>query len=128
MATTTTTTTATKGTRENPFILRQGNLFSLTIRVKKADGSAFDLTGFAGRSQMRKLPADPDPPVAVFTVSITSPTQGLATLTLGATLSAFPLIAAGLYVFDVEFENTTDPDDVVHGGSGFINVIQEVTR
>lgn len=128
MATTTTTTTAAKGTRENPFILRQGNLFRLTIRVKKADGSSFNLTGFAGRSQMRVLATDDDPPVAVFTVSITEPTQGLAELTLGATLSAFPQIAAGLYVFDVEFEDGGDPDNVVHGGSGFIKVVQEVTR
>lgn len=128
MATTTTTTTAQKGTRENPFILRQGNKFSLKVAVKKADLGAFDLTNYAGRSHMRLSGADPDPPVATFTVSILSATAGTAEVTLGATLSEHPLIAPDLYVFDIEFANTGDLDDVVHGGSGFIRVLQEVTH
>lgn len=125
------TSTAEKGSASNPFILTQGITFRLKNQVNKSiedGGGPFDLTGFTGRSQMRLGPEDVSTPVAEFTVSIPTPTNGLGLLTLGATLSTS--IAPGLYVFDIEYVDGGDPNNIISGTGGikYIQVIAGVTK
>lgn len=122
------TTDAPRGSRENPFCMRQGKRFAITVTVLKANKSPFNLTGYTGRAQLRKQTADLGAPVATFTVTNDPLITNKALVELGATITETILI--GLYVFDVEFENDIDPDDVVDGSNGVqnIEVKGEVTK
>lgn len=125
---TTTSTDAPRGSSQNPFCIRQGKQFCLVVTVTKANGSPFDLTGYTGRAQLRKQVADQGPPVATFTVTNDPTILNKATVKLGATITETLLV--GKYVFDVEFENDVDPDDVIDGSNGpqNIEVKGEVTK
>lgn len=105
-----------KGSAENPWVFVTGIRWPLITRVRRADGSPFSLTGKTGRSEIRRNPEDAGPPVATWTVTNHPTEAGRADLSIGATVTA--LIAPGKYVFDVEFEDDLDPDDVVKGSDG----------
>jgi hypothetical protein len=127
MASCSTTSTAANGSAQNPFVLTKGLTFTVITRVNRADGlGAFDLTGYTGRAQMRKLVSDIGTPVATFTVTNSATVTGRADAVIGATES--PAIPTGTYVFDIEFENDLDADDVIFGGRGYITVIDGVTK
>lgn len=122
------TTDAPRGSTENPFCMRQGKRFAITVSVLRANRSPFNLTGYTGRAQLRKQASDLGAPVATFTVTNDPLITNKALVELGATIT--PTILVGFYVFDVEFENDTDPDDVVDGSNGVqnIEVKGEVTK
>jgi hypothetical protein len=124
---------APKGSAENPFLLTQGITFRLTNKVKKSaekGGGPFDLTGFTGRSQMREDPESVGSPVADLTVTILSPeTSGCAEVSLDPSISVN--ILPGTYVFDIEYIDGLDPENIISGTGGtfrYIQVIPGVTK
>ncbi len=125
------TATTPKGTAGNPFLMTQGITFRLKNRVFKsaADGGGpFDLSGFTGRSQMREVAEDTGAALADFTVTITS-TTGLAEITLNASLSVS--IVPGSYVFDIEYVEIANPENIISGTGGVfqhIRVLAGVTK
>ena len=101
----------------------QGTTYSVTITVNDDTGSARNLTGYTGRSQMRRsyyTSAN-----TTFTVSITSPSTGEISITLTAAQTAN--VKAGRYVYDLELlnSNTATVERVVEG---IVTVYPEVTR
>lgn len=126
--TTTNIADAPRGSKENPFCMRKGKRFAITVSVLKANRSPFNITGYTGRAQLRRQASDLGAPVATFTVTNDPLVTNKALVELGATVTETLLI--GFYVFDVEFENDTDPDDVVDGSNGVqnIEVKGEVTK
>lgn len=128
--------TERNGTLEAPFLLKQGRTFLLVVTVQR-DGALVDLSSPArtGRGQMRASAADTGTPVASFDVSIRDPQtgtdKGKADVSLGATVSAataVPAVPVGVYQVDVEFENDTDPDDVIASDVFYVEVVAEVTK
>lgn len=106
-----------KGSANNPFQLTQGITFRLLNKVKKSlenGGGPFNLTGFTGRSQLRQDPEGVGTPVADFTVSILSPgTAGCAEVVLDPSISIN--IEPAVYVFDIEYVDGLDPENIVSG-------------
>ena len=101
----------------------QGTTYSVTITVNDDTGSARNLTGYTGRSQMRRsyyTSAN-----TAFTVSVTNPANGEISITLTAAQTAN--VKAGRYVYDLELvnSNTTTVERVVEG---IVTVYPEVTR
>lgn len=120
-----------KGSAENPFSMTQGISFKIKNTVLKSltdGGGPFDLTGYTGRSQMRIDPLDRGTPIADFTVTITSATEGKAEITLAASLSVN--FEPGLYVFDIEYVEDADPTNVISGTNEvlYIQVSPAVTQ
>ncbi len=117
---------APKGSAENPFLLTQGITWQITNKVKKSaekGGGAFDLSGFTGRSQMREDPAGTGPPIAELTVTILVPeTSGCATVSLAPSISVN--ILPGTYVFDIEYIDGLDPENIISGTNGAFLYIQ----
>ena len=104
-------------------IIDQGTTYSVTITVNDDTGSARNLTGYTGRSQMRRsyyTSAN-----TAFTVSVTNPANGEISITLTAAQTAN--VKAGRYVYDLELvnANSTTVERVVEG---VVTVYPEVTR
>jgi len=115
------------GSPENPHKITAGITFRVNVKVKTSTGAPFNLTGWTGRSQLRKLAQDTGDPVATFRVTVTDAVGGVAEVWLGATESL--TIPAGNYVFDVEFEKDIDPDEVIPGsGLQHACVVPGVTK
>ena len=101
----------------------QGTTYSVTITVNDDTGSARNLTGYTGRSQMRRsyyTSAN-----TAFTVSVTNPANGEISITLTAAQTAN--VKAGRYVYDLELvnANSTTVERVVEG---IVTIYPEVTR
>ena len=105
-----------KGSAANPHVFKSGLTWNLLARLKKADGSPFDLTGYTGRSEIRVNPEGAGPPVATWTVVINTTELGRADLELGALTTC--KIQPGNYVFDIEYELDSDPNKVLKGSEG----------
>jgi hypothetical protein len=114
--------------------VNQGSSFLLPVTVKKLDGTAFDLTDYAGgRGQIRKYHRSVDIVVS-FTVALLNPkTSGQLTVALTAAQTA--LIPAGeiatddrsTYLYDIEIYKTGDSSVLrILEGNAFIS--PEVTR
>jgi hypothetical protein len=78
----------------------QGDDYVVTVTVRNADGTAFPLTGYTGKAQIRRTPADSGPVVAEFSAVIQAPNLVVLTLTNAQTL---PL--AGTYFWDVQIQS-----------------------
>lgn len=116
-----------------PLTLKQGATFGpVELRIKKADGTAYDLTNSTLRGQLRKKALDVDV-IAAFAFAVTGVATGLATMTMSAvTTSAIPCgespdDEASQYTYDVEMV------DGVSGAvtallRGAVTVVREVTR
>ena len=101
----------------------QGTTYSVSIAVNDDTGSARNLTGYTGRSQMRRSYYSSTN--TAFTVAITSPTTGEITLNLTAAQTAN--VKAGRYVYDLELvkTNTLTVERVVEG---IVTVYPEATK
>ena len=101
----------------------QGTTYSVSIAVNDDTGSARNLTGYTGRSQMRRSYYSSTS--TAFTVAITSPTTGEITLNLTAAQTAN--VKAGRYVYDLELvkTNTLTVERVVEG---IVTVYPEATK
>jgi hypothetical protein len=114
--------------------IEQGAVLSLPLTLKNTNGTAFDLTGYTGRGQIRKFHRSTSI-IASFTVTI--PTTGeLITsgkLTVSLTAIETAAISAGeeitdeksKYVYDLEIISGATVKRILEG---FVFVSPEVTR
>jgi hypothetical protein len=102
-------------------IIDQGTTFSTSIYLTDDNGDAIDLTGYTGRSQMRKHYTSSNS--QSFTVSLNS-SLGIVTLSLSSSQTAN--LVAGRYVYDVEIINSSNV--VSRIVEGIVTVTPEVTR
>ena len=79
--------------------IEQGSDYVTTITLDDIDGIAFDLTGYTGKSQIRKSYYSANA-TAEFTITINNPTDGIIGINLNSANTAN--IAPGRYVYDVE--------------------------
>lgn len=104
------------------FIIEQGATFTTTVTVKAADATAFNLTGYTPRAQMRKSYYSSTK--TDFTAVITgAATDGKVTLSLTAAQTA--LLTDGRYVYDIEIDNNTSVFRVLEG---MVTVSPNVTK
>lgn len=106
-------------------IIEQGATFSLTITLKKPNKLPFDLSGYIGRSQIRKSYAATDV-IASFSVAVVSPQKdGKIVMSLtDEQTSSLPSISSGVY--DLELESPTG--EVTRVLQGKVTISPEVTR
>jgi len=98
----------------------QGTTFSTTINLTDDDDVAIDLTGYTGRSKMKKHYTSSNS--HSFTVSLGGNT---GVLTLSLTASQTSNIVPGRYVYDVELVDTSNV--VSRIVEGIVTVTPEVT-
>ena len=101
----------------------QGSDFALDLTLNEED-SAFDLTGYSARAQLRRRKNDTDP-AATFTCTIPNAAAGSIKIELSNSVTAS--LTAGIYYYDLElFQNQ---DSVVQRVlQGKAQVIREITR
>jgi len=99
----------------------QGTTFSTNISLTDDNGEPIDLTGYTGRSQMRKHYTSSNS--QSFTVSLSN-TSGVVSLSLAATQTAN--LIPGRYVYDVEVISAANV--VSRIVEGIVTVTPEVTR
>jgi hypothetical protein len=99
---------------------------TLTIQFKFTDNASnpVDMTG-TWTASIRANPADPDPPIATFTVDASAAATGTITISLPSATSAVLPVAVPL-VWDLEQTITSGPVRTTHRGS--ITVTEDVTR
>lgn len=100
----------------------QGSNVSVTILVTDSTGSARNITGYTGRSQLRRSYFSTSN--TSFTVTITNPTEGEVVLSMSADTSAN--LKYGRYVYDVELVSSTyNVERIIEG---IVTVYPEVTK
>jgi hypothetical protein len=101
----------------------QGTTYTASITVSDDAGLVRDLTGYTGRSQMRRSYYTTSN--TAFTVTITAPLTGV--VTLGLTSAQTTNVKAGRYVYDLELvnSNTLTVERVVEG---IVTVYPEATK
>lgn len=105
-------------------VIEQGSTFSLTVLLKKPNKIPFDLTGYTGRSQIRKNHADTNV-IAAFSVAVASPQKdGKVVMSLTDEQTAALAVISGVY--DLELESPTG--EVTRIVQGRVVVSPEVTR
>jgi hypothetical protein len=99
---------------------------TLTIQFKFTDPASnpVDMTG-TWTASIRANPADPDPPIAAFTVDASAAATGTITISLPSTVSAVLPVAVPL-VWDLEQTISSGPVRTTHRGT--ITVTEDVTR
>lgn len=102
-------------------IVDQGTTFSTTISLTDDNGDPIDLTGYSGRSQMRKHYTSSNS--QSFSVSLSN-TEGTVALSLTAAQTAN--LTAGRYVYDVEVVSAANVVSRII--EGIVTVTPEVTR
>jgi hypothetical protein len=102
-------------------VVDQGTTFSTSINLTDDDGNPVDLTGYTGRSQMRKHYTSTNS--QSFSVSLNSQ-QGSITLSMSANQTSN--IVPGRYVYDVEIASGANVISRVV--EGIVTVTPEVTR
>lgn len=102
-------------------ILDQGTTFSTTIFITDDNGDPVDLSGYTGRSQIRKHYTSSNS--VSFSVSLTEAT---GVVSLGLTANQTSLLTAGRYVYDVEV--VSNANVVSRIIEGIVTVTPEVTR
>lgn len=98
--------------------IEQGATFSQTIDLLNTDGTNFIVTGWTGSGQIRKHYAANT--AYSFMVALAN---GAATISMSANVT--DTLAGGLYVYDVEIENS---GVVRRIASGMATVLSGVTR
>lgn len=100
----------------------QGSNVSVTINVTDSTGSAKNLTGYTGRSQIRRSYHSVSN--TAFTVTINNPADGEVILSLTADQTAN--LKYGRYVYDLELvSNTSYVERMIEG---IVTVYPEVTK
>lgn len=107
------------------WLVKQGALFWHRIKLVRANGSRFDLTGFTVRCQFRRGTFESTTAaVAEATCTVVDATRGIVDVKLGATITK-QMFDFG--VFDVEATNDIDPDEVYRFLSGTWTTSLEAT-
>lgn len=115
--------------------IEQGTLFELlTVYATDAEGLLpIDLTGWAGRGQIRKKASDTDV-AGTFVISIPSPLLGEVKIVLSAaSTSALVLKGSGyndlvVYYYDIELYKISEPENVFRYLNGTASISPEVTK
>lgn len=102
-------------------ILDQGTTFSTTIFITDDNGDPVDLSGYTGRSQIRKHYTSSNS--VSFSVSLTEAT---GVVSLGLTANQTSILTAGRYVYDVEVVSSANVVSRII--EGIVTVTPEVTR
>lgn len=119
------------GHPSRPIPLYRGKSLRFTVKLTNSvTERRVDLTGYTGRAALRRNIDDVGVALITPTVTITNATRGEAEVFIGATSTATgatPDIGPGMYVIDVEFEDTgtPDPDEVLPGGIHWVRVLGE---
>jgi hypothetical protein len=103
--------------------VEQGANYSTSITLDDSNGDAYDLTDYQAKSQMKKSYYSTNA-TAEFTTTISSPGDGIITLSMSSNTSAN--IAAGRYVYDVIIKSSSNT--VIRVLEGIVNVIPQVTK
>lgn len=101
----------------------QGSNFSASIQVNLDSGSARDLTGYTGRSQLRRSYFSTSN--VTFAVTISSPVTGEIVISLPSSQTAN--LKYGRYVYDVELVEDSS-GNVERILEGIVTVYPEVTK
>ena len=99
----------------------QGTTFSTTISLTDDNGDPIDLTGYSGRSQMRKHYTSSNS--QSFTITLG---EASGTVALGLTSSQTANLVPGRYVYDVEVVSGSNVVSRII--EGIVTVTPEVTR
>lgn len=102
-------------------VIDQGADFTATITLSDVNGNLIDLTGFNGRSQIRKHYTSLT--AIEMAIYIDVPT---ASVTLSLPAAQTGLLSSGRYVYDVELTNIAN--NVVRIIEGIVTVTPQVTR
>jgi len=101
----------------------QGSDFAIQLTLSES-GVAKNLTGYAGRAQLRTKKLDPVA-AAEFTVTMVAPEEGKIKVSMANGTSS--QLLAGLYYYDLELYTNAD-GNVTRLLEGQVTVKQEVTR
>lgn len=101
----------------------QGTTYSVTILVQNDDGTVRDLSGYAGRAQLRRSYYTNTN--TAFTVDISDAANG--ELTLSLTSAQTSALKAGRYVYDVEIQANIS-GSVERVVEGIVTIYPEVTK
>jgi hypothetical protein len=102
-------------------IMDQGTTFSTTIFITDDNGDPVDLSGYTGRSQIRKHHTSSN--AVSFSVSLTEAT---GVVSLGLTANQTSSLISGRYVYDVEVVSSANVVSRII--EGIVTVTPEVTR
>lgn len=92
----------------------QGATFTKIINITSG-GLSYDLTGYVGRSQMRKKVSDTSPS-GTFTVTLSgTPTDGVLTMSMSAALTT--VLVPGNYIYDLELEKSGNVMRLLEGAA-----------
>lgn len=103
--------------------VEQGSNYSTSITLDDSNGEPFDLTDYQSKCQMKKSYYSTNA-TAEFATTISSPAEGIITLTMNSNVSAN--IAAGRYVYDVIIKSSSNT--VTRVLEGIVNIIPQVTK
>ena len=116
----------------------QGSRFELPFTIKNSNGTAFDLTGYLARGQIRRHMRSTGTPTATFTCTIATPATGeiisalTHTQTGGITAGDTVTDPRSKYVYDIEIYKPVTPpalETVVRRIlEGYAYIDPEVTR
>jgi hypothetical protein len=101
--------------------IEQGATFSLELLLKQADGSAYVLSAYTAKAQIRETYNGEK--ILDFVCTIQSEEDGILILSLTAATTATLINTE--YVYDLIIESTTDVIRIIYGT---INVSPSVTR
>jgi len=102
-------------------VIDQGADFSITVTAADADGDTMDLSGYTGRSWMKKSPSSSN--YWVFSVTINeSAGEVVVSMTSDDTTDLVP----GRYLYDVEI--ISPANKVTRLVEGIVTVTPEITR
>jgi len=104
-------------------VIDQGSDFAIDLTITE-NGSAKNLTGYAGRAQIRSTHSSSSV-AASFTVSVVNAANGTMKLELGS--STTTSMTAGRYVYDLEIHTSGDAT-VKRLLQGSVTINPEVTR
>lgn len=102
----------------------RGDTYTFVLNPKNADGSAFNLTNYAGYFQVKAARGPASPILLSGSVNMNSPTAGSLTCTIDAEDGED--LTPGTYVYDVQITKT---DGTVYTlVTGTLSVTDDVTR
>lgn len=105
------------------FVIEQGATWRRVIEYQNPDGTAFVLTGWTARMQVRQRHTSADPPLLALVPVVDGPAGSVTVVVTAAQTAALP---AGGAVYDIEL--VAPSGDVTRLIEGSILVSAEVTR
>ena len=123
-----------QGTAESPFVIQPGEPLQVDVLFERAPRDPIDLTDFTGTSQLRHSPYDGEvEPVATGTVEVLEDAlgaayRGIARVIFPPSVTEWPQIEPGVYVFDVRLDHDSDPVSRLMSDVYHVKVLASVSR